>query len=71
MKEKERRTRYSDHEGISLAPGTRESFTTRARVANIDEASQFAYVIRPSALSRMEVSSKKLDDSDILTSISR
>lgn len=44
-----RGTRYSDHEGISLAPGTRESFTTRARVANIDEASQFAYIIRLSS----------------------
>lgn len=43
-------TRYSDHEGILLAPGTRESFTTRARVTNIDEASQFACIIRPSAL---------------------
>jgi len=43
-------TRYSDHEGILLAPGTRESFTTRTRVANINEASQFAYIIRPSAL---------------------
>lgn len=43
-------TRYSDHEGILLAPCTRESFTTRARVTNIDEASQFACIIRPSAL---------------------
>lgn len=60
-----RGTRYSDHEGIPLAPGTRESFTTHARVANIDEASQFACITRLKEPSE-EVPPKELGCSDIL-----
>ena len=62
-------TRYSDHEGILLAPGTRESFTTRTRVANIDEASRVCLYNTSKRPSRQEAAPKELDGNDILASI--